>query len=71
MKEGTARHYAVKHGLKWQQFLTPEEKATIQRLWASENPFDREKWRYFSHLYRKRAKDRMIGYAELQIKEET
>ena len=71
MKEGTVRHYVVKHGLKWQQFRTPEEEATIKRLWASEKPFDRDKWRYFSHLYGKRAKDRMIEYAERQIKEET
>ncbi len=67
MREGTARHYIVTHGLKWQQFRTPEEEATINRLWASKTPKDREKWRYFAHQFKQRAKDRMIEYAEKQI----
>jgi len=70
MREGTARHYIMKHGLKWQQFRTPEEVATIDRLWKSKKPEDRRKWKYFAHLYKQRAKDRMIEYAEKMVKEE-
>ncbi len=71
MKEGTVRHYIVKHGVKWQDFLTPEERTTIDRCWNSKTPKGRRDWRYFSHLYQSRARTRMIEHVKVEIQEES
>ena len=69
-KKKTANAYILEHKLEWFQFLLPEEKKTIDRLFYSKKPYDYRKWREFRQKFQTRATNRMIEYAEKQIEQE-
>lgn len=63
-RKETARSYIAKNKLKWQDYLTPEEQATLDRLFSSQHPYDRRKWKDFRRRYQTRATARMIEHVQ-------